>query len=174
MKGTIDYKISYRHGGGSGIKPIGYVDTDYAGDLETRCSTLGEVFMMSGGPVLWSSKKQATVSLSTVEAEYVVLMCSAKQAVWMDSFLGELAMPQEKPTILHCDNMGSTALAKDAKGRAHVKHIDIREHYIREHVANRDIEILCVESANNLADLFTKILPRDTHLSLVRMLGLTD
>jgi hypothetical protein len=174
VKGTIDYKITYRRGVGSGIKPIGYVDADYAGDLETRRSTSGEVFMMSGGPVSWSSKKQATVALSTVEAEYVALTRSAKQAVWMYSFLGELAMPQEKPAVLHCDNMGATSLAKDAKGHARVKHIDIREHYIRERVADGDIEILRVESANNLADLFTKILPRDAHLSLVRALGLTD
>jgi hypothetical protein len=89
----------------------------------------GEVFMMSGGPVSWSSKKQVSVALSAVEAEYVALTRSAKQAMWMHSFLGELAMPQEKPAVLHCDNMGATSLAKDAKGHAHVKHIDIREHY---------------------------------------------
>jgi hypothetical protein len=174
VKGTIEYKITYQRSGSSGIKPIGYVDADYAGDLETRRSTLGEVFMMSGGPVSWSSEKQATVALSTVEAEYVALTCSAKQAMWMHSFLGLLTMPQQKPAVLHCDNMGATLLAKNAKGHARVKHIDIREHYIRECIADGDIEILRVESANNLTDLFMKILPRDAHLPLVCALGLTD
>ncbi|KAF7345159.1 Retrovirus-related Pol polyprotein from transposon TNT 1-94 [Mycena sanguinolenta] len=174
VKGTLDYKITYRRGGGSGIKPIGWVDSDYGSDLETRRSTSGEVFMMSGGPVSWSAKRQATVALSTVEAEYIALTRSAKQAMWMYSFLDELQMPQERPAILYGDNMGAAALAKDAKGHARVKHIDIREHYIRERVAANDIEIHHVESASNLADLFTKVLPRDAHLALVRALGLTD
>ncbi|KAF7358895.1 Retrovirus-related pol polyprotein [Mycena sanguinolenta] len=174
VKGTLDYKITYRRGGGSGIKPVGWVDADYAADLATRRSTSGEVFMMAGGPVSWSSKKQNAVALSTVEAEYIALTRASKQAMWMYSFLSELDMPQERPAILHGDNMGAAALAKDARGHARVKHIDIREHYIRERVADGDIEVVHVESANNLADLFTKVLPRDAHLALVRALGLTD
>jgi hypothetical protein len=174
VKGTLDYKITYRRGGGSGIKPIGWVDANFAADLATRRSTSGEVFLMSGGPVSWSAKKQATVALSTVEAEYVALTRGSKQAMWMYSFLEELQMPQERPAILHCDNSGAVALANDAKGHARVKHIDIREHYIRERVADGDVQILHTDSANNLADLFTKVLPRDAHLALVRALGLTE
>ena len=75
--------------------------------------------------------------------------------MWMHSFLDELELPQERPAILFNDNMGAAALAKDAKGHARVKHIDIREHYIRERVAAKDIEIQHVESTNTLADLFT-------------------
>ena len=130
--------------------------------------------MMSGAPVSWSSKKQAMVALSTVEAEYVALTRGSKQAMWMYSFLEELDMPQTRPATLYCDNTGATALAKDAKGHARVKHINIREHYIRERVEANDIEVLRVESSNNLADIFTKILPRDAHLAAVRALGLTD
>jgi len=174
IKGTLDYKIVYRRGAASGIRPIGWVDADYAADLDTRRSTSGEVFLMSGGPVSWSSKKQATVALSTTEAEYVALTRSSKQAMWMYSFLDELRMPQERPAILYGDNMGSAALARDAKGHARVKHIDIREHYIRERVAAGDIEIQHVASAENLADIFTKVLPRDAHLAIVRALGLTE
>jgi hypothetical protein len=152
---------------------LGWFDADFAADLDTRRSTSGEVFMMLGGPVSWSSKKQATVALSTVEAEYIALTRSSKQAMWMYSFLEELCMPQERPAILYGDNMGAAALARDAKGHARVKHIDIREHYIRERVAAGDINIQHVASTNNLADIFTKVLPRDTQLSIVRALGLT-
>jgi hypothetical protein len=130
--------------------------------------------MMLGGPVSWSSKKQATVALSMTEAEYVALMRSSKQAMWMYSFLEELHMPQERPALLYGDNLGAAALARDAKGHARVKHIDIREHYIRERVAAGDIEIQHVASAENLADIFTKVLPRDVHLAVVRALGLTE
>jgi hypothetical protein len=173
LSATLDYKITYRRGVQTGIRPLGWFDADFAADLDTRRSTSGEVFMMSGGPVSWSSKKQATVALSTVEAEYIALTRSSKQAMWMYSFLEELCMPQERPAILYGDNMGAAALARDAKGHARVKHIDIREHYIRERVAAGDINIQHVASTNNLADIFTKVLPRDTQLSIVRALGLT-
>jgi hypothetical protein len=112
--------------------------------------------------------------LSTVEAEYIALTRGAKQAMWMYSFLGELRMPQERPAVLHCNNMGAAAIAVDAKGHACVKHINIREHFIRERVADGDIEVVRTESANNLADIFTKVLPCDVHIALVRTLGLTD
>ncbi|KAF7354303.1 Retrovirus-related pol polyprotein [Mycena venus] len=160
IKGTLDYKITYRRGGGSSIKPLGRVDADCAGDIDTRRSTSGEVFTMSGGPVSWSLKRQATVALSTTEAEYVALARSAQQAMWMYSLCG--------------DNMGSAALARDAKGHARVKHIDIREHYIRERVAANDITIYHVPSAQNIADVFKKSLPRDAHLACVRALGLVE
>jgi hypothetical protein len=174
LKGTLDYKITYRRGAANGIRPTGWYDADYAADLDTRRSTSGEVFMMSGGPVSWSSKKLAAVALSTVEAEYVAQTHSAKQAMWMYSFLEELRMPQERPAILYGDNMGAAALARDAKRHARVKHIDIREHYIRERVAAGDIEVQHVPSAENLADIFTKVLQRDGYLAIVRALGLTE
>jgi hypothetical protein len=63
------------------------------------------------------------------------------------------------------------AMARDAKGHARVKHVDVREHYVRERVEEGDIELECVSSDQNLADLFAKILPRDTHLALVHTLG---
>jgi hypothetical protein len=92
----------------------------------------------------------------------------------MYSFLEELCMPQDRPAVLYGDNLGAAALARDAKGHARVKHIDIREHYICERIVAGDIEILHVASADNLADIFTKILPREAHLSIVRALGLTE
>jgi hypothetical protein len=174
VKESLDYKITYRRGGGSGIKPIGWVDADYAADLETCCSTSGEVFMMLGSPVSWSAKHQVMVTLSTVKAEYVTLMQGAKQALWMYLFLGELGMPQEHPAVLHCNNMGAAALAVDVKGHARIKHIDIRKHFIRERIADSNIEVVHMESVNNLADIFTKTLPRDAHLALVRAFGLTE
>jgi methyl coenzyme M reductase subunit D len=70
--------------------------------------------------------------------------------------------------------MGAAALVQDAKGHTRVKHIDICEHYIRERVAAGDIEVQHVPSAENLADIFTKVLPCDAHLTIVRALGLTS
>jgi hypothetical protein len=76
--------------------------------------------------------------------------------------------------MLYSDNLGAAALARDAKGHARVKQIDICKHYIRERITAGDIEIQHVASADNLADIFTKILPREAHLSIICALGLTE
>ena len=71
IKNTIDLGLTYSRD--SEISPMAYVDADYGGCRDTRRSTSGYVFIMAGGAVAWSSKRQATVALSTVEAEYVAM-----------------------------------------------------------------------------------------------------
>ena len=90
LKGTLHYKITYQQGGS--LNPIGFVDADYAGDIDTRRSTSGYVFTMAGGAVSWSVKRQATVALSTTEAEYMALTCTMQQALWMYSFMSEVGL----------------------------------------------------------------------------------
>ena len=168
LKGTINYRITYSRGGD--LSPIGFVDADYAGDVDTRRSTSGYVFTMAGGPVSWSSKRQATVALSTTEAEYMSLTRTAQQVLWTYSFMSEVGLTREFPAILHGDNTSSIALTLNTKGHARAKHIDIRHHYIRERVSKGEIKVLHVPSEDNLADILTKPLQRITHQKLVRAL----
>lgn len=170
LKGTINYKITYHRGGS--LDPIGFVDADYAGDTDTRRSTSGYLFTIAGGPVSWSSKRQATVALSTTEAEYMALTRAAQQALWMYSFMSEVGLKREFPAMLHGDNAASIALTLNTKGHARAKHIDIRHHYIRERVAEGEIGLVQIPSEENLADIFTKSLPRVTHQKLIRALKL--
>jgi hypothetical protein len=93
--------------------------------------------------------------------------------MWMYSFLDKLCMPQEHPDILYDDNMGAVVLAWDAKGHARAMHINIHEHYIHKCMATGEIKIQHILSAENLTDIFTKVLPRDAHLAIVCALGLT-
>ena len=119
--------------------------------------------MMAGGAVSWSSKRQATVALSTVEAEYVAMSRCAQQMVWMQSWLSEAQIEYTTPGIIKGDNRGAIALTKNTKDHGKVKHIDIRHHYIRELLRSGAITMEQVSSTDNLADLFTKPLPRDQH-----------
>ena len=91
---------------GNGLSPYAYVDADYGGctGRDTRRSTSGYVFMMAGGPVAWSSKRQATVALSTVEAEYVAMSRCAQQMVWMHSWLDEVEMEHQTSGVIKGDN----------------------------------------------------------------------
>ena len=111
----------------------------------------------------WSAQYQQTIALSTTEAEYMAVSCAAKQILWMFSEMGEVGYPQDKPGILYNDNSGAVALTRNTKHNSCVKHIDIKHHFIRECVENRDITVHHIPSADNLAGLFTKALGRVAH-----------
>lgn len=173
IKGTLDYKITYHRGTTNGLKPYGYVDADYAGDLlDTGRSTGAYVFLMAGGPVSWSSKRQETVATSTTAAEYMATSRACQQAVWMASFMREAGLEQELPTIMYNDNTGSIALTQSAKGHKKAKHIQIRYHYIRERVSEGDVKVVHINSDDNLADILTKPLPKEATEYQCRSLGL--
>jgi hypothetical protein len=170
IKNTIDYGLTYSRE--YDITPTAYADADYGGCIDTRRSTSGYVFTMAGGAVTWSSKRQATVALSTVEAEYVAMSRCAQQMNWMHSWLDEVDVKYSLPGVIKGDNRGAIALTKNTKDHGKVKHIDIRHHYIRDLVKSGKISIEQVPSSENLADLFTKPLPRDQHHCLLRALNI--
>ena len=170
IRNTLDYGLTYSRD--CDLSPIAYVDADYGACTDTRRSTSGYVFMMSGGAVSWSSKRQATVANSTVESEYVAMTRCAQQMVWMHSWLKEVAVDYSSPGQIKGDNRGAIALTKNTKDHGKVKHIDIRHHYIRELVQSGAINIDYVSSHDNLANLFTKSLPRDHHHRILAALNI--
>ena len=170
VNGTLEYRITYQYG--ADLKPVGYVDADYGGDLDTHCSTGGYVFTMAGGAVSWSSKRQPTVALSITEAEYMSLTRGAQQAMWMHNWLLEVDLPQTLPAILRVNNSPALFLAQYTKGHARAKHIDIRHHYIQERVKVGDLDVVYIPSTENPADLFMKPLPHAPHTYMIKLLGL--
>lgn len=80
LNGTRQLGITY---GTSELTLCGYTDADWAQSLSVRCSTSGYVFLLAGGAISWSSKKQPTVALSTMEAEYLALAHATKEAIWL-------------------------------------------------------------------------------------------
>ncbi len=170
IKNTIDYGITYSRD--TELSPVAFVDADYGGCRDTRRSTSGYVFTMAGGPVSWSSKRQTTVALSTVEAEYVSMSRCAQQMVWMQNWLDEVTIAHDMPGVIKGDSRGAIALTKNTKDHGKIKHINIRHHYIRELVKSGTIILEQVPSLENLADLFTKPLPRDHHHRLLSNLNI--
>ena len=170
IKNTLDYGLTYYRD--SDLSPIAYVDADYGGCKDTRRSTSGYVFLMAGGAVSWSSKRQSTVALSTIEAEYVAMTRCAQQMTWMQSWLSEASIKYDLPGVIKGDNQGAIALTKNTRGHGKVKHIDIRHHYIRETLQTGTIAMEQVSSADNLADILTKPLPRDQHHRILAALNI--
>ena len=161
IKNTINYGLTYSCD--SNLSPHAYVDADYGGWKDTCHLTSRYVFIMARGPVTWSSKCQATVALSTVEAEYVAMSRCAQQMVWMHNWLDEVEVDCSVPGLIRGDNWGTIALTKTTKNYDKVKHINIWHHYIWELLQSKAIIIEQVSSVNNLVDLFTKFLPCDHH-----------
>ena len=89
------------------MKLIGYVDSDLAGDVDTRKSTTGYVYTLGGTAVSWVSRLQKIVALSTTEVEYVAVTDAGKEMVWLQGFLEELGQRQKKG-ILHSDSQTAT------------------------------------------------------------------
>ena len=102
---------------------LGYSDSDWAGDVDTRCSTGGYVFLMCNAAISWSSKLQASSALSSTEAEYMALICAAQQAIWLHQLSEQLRFSQDSATQLCGDNQGSIALAKNPGDHPCSKHI---------------------------------------------------
>src|ERR1700728_995295 len=128
---------------------------------------------MGQGAVMWSSKKQHIIALSSTEAEYIVQMHAAKEALWIRTFIGEFRRGfSSDPIPINCDNQGAIALAKDNKFHARTKHIDIRYHFIREAVENGKINMQYIPTNDNIADIFTKPLAKAKFERFTAMLGL--
>ena len=81
LKGTVYLCLSYKKCADGNL--IGYSDADWVGDVDDRHSTSGNVFLLAKGAVSWLSKKQATITLSTAETEYVALSAATQEAIWL-------------------------------------------------------------------------------------------
>ena len=170
LKGTITYELTY----GEAATLQGYTDADWAGAIDDRHSTSGYVFKLSGGAITWSSKKQATVALSSTEAEYMGLCQATKEATWIKRLLIKLEHHQANDSVnIYCDNQGVIALAKNAVHHTRTKHIDVQYHFIREKVQKNEIKILYCGTEDMVADIFTKGLGKDKHNRFRDGLGLT-
>lgn len=93
----------------------GYSDTD--GSMhEDRKAISGYEFLLDGGAVSWSSKKQEIIALSTTEAEYVAATQATKEAIWLQSLLGETFGKFTGPTTLYGDNQSVIAVSTSSVG----------------------------------------------------------
>jgi len=113
---------------------VGWSDSNWAQDRGDRRSTSGFVFDIAGSSISWSSKKQATIATSSVEAEYVASANATKEAIWLHTLLTELDFPPTMATMIHADNQGCIALANNPVSHSCAKHIDIRHHFIQERI----------------------------------------
>jgi hypothetical protein len=156
LAGTRDLELTY---GGERHDLMGYTDADGASQ-EHRHAISGHVFLIDGGAISWSSRKQELITLSTAEAEYVAATHAAKEAIWLRRLIFELFPSLKMPTTLYCDNQAALRLATDDNFRARTKHIDLRYHFIRQVIASGALKIIYCPTDEMTADILTKALPK--------------
>ena len=149
----------------------GFTDADMARDMDTRKSTTGYLYTFAGATVSWVSRLQRIVALSTTEAEYIATTEACKEMLWMQRFLGEIGIKQDK-YVLYCDSQSAIHLAKNPTFHSKTKHIDLRYHWIRHVLEEGHLSLEKIHTYRNPADMLTKILPRNKHELCRGMVGL--
>ena len=153
LAGTKDHGVCFG-GSQAEFEVVGYCDADYAGDLDTRRSTTGYVFICNGGAISWSSRLQQTVAVTTTEAEYMAAAAAVKEALWLKTILADLHMGNNSIAI-HADNQGAIKLLKNPITSMRSKHIDVMYHFARERVARKEVAFVFVSTAEMVADVET-------------------
>ncbi|GJX65325.1 retrovirus-related pol polyprotein from transposon TNT 1-94 [Tanacetum coccineum] len=138
-----------------------YADADHAACQDTKRSTSGSAQFLGDKLVSWSSKKQKSTAISSTEAEYIALSGCCAQILWMRSQLTDYGFQFYKVPLC-CNNVQ----------HSRAKHIDVRYHFIKEQVENRIVELYFVWTEYQLADIFTKPLPRERFNFLIEKLGM--
>jgi hypothetical protein len=157
LRGTTSYGLCYQ--GRPGLDRVvdihGFVDADWAGDLDRRRSTSGYVFNLFGGAISWMRKRQAVVALSTTEAEYMATTHASKETVWLQRLCSGIGLVQQA-VRLDSDSQSAIFLAKNPAYHSKTKHIDVQYHFVRDMVEEKKVLLEKVDTLKNAADSLTK------------------
>nr|GEW59315.1 retrovirus-related Pol polyprotein from transposon TNT 1-94 [Tanacetum cinerariifolium] len=154
-----------------GFELTAFSNADHAGCIDTRNSTSGGIKFLGDKLVSWMSKKQDCTAMSSSEAEYVALSASCAQVMWMRTQLKDYGFKYNK-IPLYCDSQSAIAISCNPVQHSRTKHIHTRYHFIKEQVENGIIELYFVRTEYQLADIFTKALPKDRFQYLVRRISM--
>jgi hypothetical protein len=171
LRGTVNLGIKYNSDRHSVIEL--FSDADWGNSPDDRRSITGYLSMLAGGVVTWSSKKQPTTALSSMEAEYMALASAVREALWLRSMLTELGSLSPLPTHISVDNHGTISFTQNSGFHARSKHIDVRHHFVRERITSHKVSVSYCPTSENTADLFTKALDKSKHEYFVSRLGMT-
>ncbi|GKA62780.1 retrovirus-related pol polyprotein from transposon TNT 1-94 [Tanacetum coccineum] len=147
---------------------------NWVSDNDEVSSTSGYVFTLGGCAISWKSSKQTCIARSTMEAEFIALELAGQEAEWLRNLLADIPLwkKQSVPVSIHCDSQAAIGIAKNSVYNGKKRHIRIRHGIVKQLLKNGVICLDYVRSENNLADPFTKGLPRKVVLESSRGMGL--
>ena len=152
----------------------GYTDADWGGDLDERKSTSRFAFLLNNGAIFWSSKKKSCIALSTMEAKFAALSVVVQEGIWLRRFMEHLINKGDviEPVLISCDSQAAIAYTKDPKFYAKTKHIDIKFNFVKDIVAQKEVNMKYITIQEIVANLFTKPISKEAYFRHVKSLGL--
>nr|KYP51619.1 Copia protein [Cajanus cajan] len=169
LKGTTNLGISFYRSHNFAL--LGYYDADYAGDKWERKSTSEGCHFLGRCLVSWTSRRQSTISLSTCEAEYIAAGHYLTHLLWIKHQLEDYDIYESSIPVL-CDNTTATNISKNPILHSRTKHIEIKHHFVRDHVQKGTFDLVYVKTEEQLADIFTKPLQEDRYIWVRDRLGM--
>nr|GEU38202.1 retrovirus-related Pol polyprotein from transposon TNT 1-94 [Tanacetum cinerariifolium] len=157
LKGTCNIGLSFEKGRACPNGIVGYVDIDYAGDLDARKSLSSYIFSHRVSAISWYSSLQAITALSTTEVEYISSTEEVKEDIWLRGMVNEFSLPQEV-LVVYCDNRSVVHLTKNNKFHSKTKHIEVRHYFVRDIVEKGEVIVDRIYTNDNPADMLTKVL----------------
>ncbi|KAF2325353.1 hypothetical protein GH714_027021 [Hevea brasiliensis] len=171
VKGTVDHGILFQQN--QDFQFLGFSDSDWAGSYDDMKSTSGYCFTLGSGVFSWSSKKQEIVAQSTAEAEFIAATAAVNQALWLRKLLADLHMEQKESTKVFVDNLAAIAIANNPVFHGKTKHFSIKLFFLRDVQKDGAVCLKYCKTENQLADIFTKALPRSKFEFLIEKLGIS-
>jgi len=158
LHGTRERGLTFSAASDAGAANVvrGYVDASWGEDLSTRKSQSGYVFTLGNAAISWKSKLQTTVALSSTEAEYLALSTAVQEALFLRNLHADIVPGGAKTITLYEDNQSTIKQAMNLTGSNRTKHVDIRHHFLKQHVANNNVCLQYLPTAQQPADALTK------------------
>jgi hypothetical protein len=176
VRSTPNTRIEYKPD--QQLQILGYTDSDYGADKIDRKSTIGTLWLLGGGPILWRSKKQKSTATSSTDAEYMAMSKAAKDAEWFKKLFYDLGYPQYLGKDPYCvelkgDNNSAINLVKNGQLSDSTKHIEIPFHYIHDLYKKGRIAVSYIPTDQMAADGLTKPLQIQPFERFKDLIGLT-
>ena len=156
LNGTLNCGWVYERNTCKGDGFWGYVDSDYARDLDRIRSLTGYVFMLNGCLINWKVTLHYVVALSTTKVEYTTATEVVKKASWLKGLVSELGKMQRSVPVF-CDSSSAIHLSNNPTHHEKTKHIDIKIHFIRYEVSKRAIKLVKIHTGQNLQICLLKL-----------------
>lgn len=171
VQGSCNLKLEYRRNINSDVL-VGYADSDWAGDVNDSKSTSGFVFKLFGNTISWRTHKQAVISQSSTEAEYVAVAEAINETEWIKQLLRELNIQPNEPTMIFEDNQSCIMAGEKPKNHKRMKHVAVKYHLVRDTIERGLVQLKYIPTGEQTADIMTKGLEKNQFFKLRQQLNL--